>query len=178
MPIFQSIPGLNGLMDVNKKEMLLNKIMSNIYSNGSIEKQLTFSKRWFSKSKKCISVPVFASPCQLLKLLVGTYISKKEINVLFNKRMPNIYSNGSMEKKLTFSKLLFFKCKKCISIPVFGELQLTQISLNFKVSCCNLKIRRLGKNSCEAFFYYCFVFEIFHFKQNCTPFFHVKRRWI
>ena len=79
MPIFQSIPGLNGLMDVNKKEMLLNKIMSNIYSNGSIEKQLTLSKRWVSKSKKCISIPVFASPCQFLKLLVGTYISKKEM---------------------------------------------------------------------------------------------------
>ena len=32
----------------------------------------------------------------------------------------------------------------------FGELQLTQMSLNFKTSCCNLKIRGLGAKLCVA----------------------------
>ena len=38
-------------------------------------------------------------------------------------------------------------------MSVFGELQLTQISLNFKTSCCNLKIRGLGPK-CMWLFYY------------------------
>ena len=34
---------------------------------------------------------------------------------------------------------------------IFGELQLRQISLSFKTSCCNLKIRRLGAKLCVSF---------------------------
>ena len=34
------------------------------------------------------------------------------------------------------------------SNSVFGELQLTQISLRSKTSCCNLKIRSLGTKAC------------------------------
>ena len=40
----------------------------------------------------------------------------------------------------TFSKLRFFWFKK-----------LTQMSLGFKTSCCNLKIRGLGAKLCVAF---------------------------
>ena len=40
-------------------------------------------------------------------------------------------------EKLTFSKPWFSKFKKFVSRSVFGELQLTQISLNFKTSCWN-----------------------------------------
>ena len=36
-------------------------------------------------------------------------------------------------EKLTFSKLRFSKFKKLVTRSVFGELQLTQISLNFKI---------------------------------------------
>ena len=46
-------------------------------------------------------------------------------------------------EKLTFSKFRFSKFKKFVFRPVFEELQLTQISLNFKTSCYNLKIRGL-----------------------------------
>ena len=43
-----------------------------------------------------------------------------------------------------------FKFKKFVPWSVFVELQLTQISLNFKTSCCNLKIRGLGAKLCVA----------------------------
>ena len=57
---------------------------------------------------------------------------------LTSKGMPNICY-------LTFSKFQFSKFKKFVSRSVFGELQVTQISLNFKTSCYNLKIRGLGR---------------------------------
>ena len=41
--------------------------------------------------------------------------------------------------------------KKSVTRSAFGELQLTQISLNFKTSCCNLKIRGLGAKLWVAF---------------------------
>ena len=54
-------------------------------------------------------------------------------------------------EKLTFSKLWFSKFKKFVATSVFGELQLTQMLLNFKTSCCNLKIRGLEAKLCVAF---------------------------
>ena len=53
--------------------------------------------------------------------------------------------------KLTLSKLQFPKFKKFISRSVFWELQLAQISLNFKTACWNLKIISLGAKLCVAF---------------------------
>ena len=44
-------------------------------------------------------------------------------------------------EKLTFSNFAFLKFEKIVSMSVFGELQLRQILLNFKTSCCNLKIK-------------------------------------
>ena len=66
---------------------------------------------------------------------------RKEINRLLTKKMSNIYVKVTIE---TFSKLLFSGFKKFVTRSVFGELQLTQISLNFKTSCCYLEIRGLG----------------------------------
>ena len=60
-------------------------------------------------------------------------------------------------RKITYSKLRIFKFKKIISRSLFGELQLKQISLNFKNFRCNLKIRGLGGK--RVWFYYCFNFE-------------------
>ena len=63
--------------------------------------------------------------------------------------MSNIYLR--VTRKTDVLKLRFSKFKKFITMSVFGELQLTQISLNFKTSCWNLKIRVLGAKLCEAF---------------------------
>ena len=63
--------------------------------------------------------------------------------------MSNIYLK--VTRKTDVLKLRFFKFKKFITMSVFGELQLTQISLNFKTSCWNLKIRVLGAKLCVAF---------------------------
>ena len=74
--------------------------------------------------------------------------SIKEINRLLSKGMSNIYLKVTIE---TFSKLRLLKVKEVVSGSVFRELQLTQISLNFKTSCCNIKIRVLGAKLNVAF---------------------------
>ena len=86
---------------------------------------------------------------------------RKEINRLLSKGMSNIYLKVTIE---TFSKLRFSGFKKFVTRSVFGELQLTQISLNFKTSCCNLKIRGLGAKLCVAFLLFWFWKELWHFK--------------
>ena len=73
---------------------------------------------------------------------------KKEINRLLSKGMSIIYLRVTIEK---FSKLRFSGFKKFVTRSVFEELQLTQISLNFKTSYCDLKIRGLGPKLCVAF---------------------------
>ena len=103
----------------------------------------------------------------------------KETRRLLRKGMSNVSLNNSHCKKANVSKLWIPNFNKFVSRSGFGEFQLTQITMNFKTSCWNLKIEGLGKNSYEAFFYLCFVLEIFYFKQNGNPFSHVKRHyWI
>ena len=59
-------------------------------------------------------------------------------------------------EKLTFSNIQFSNFKKFVARSVFGEPQLTQIPLNFKTSCCNLKIKGPGAKLCVAFYYFNF----------------------
>ena len=66
---------------------------------------------------------------------------RQEINRLWSKGMSNIYLKVTIE---TLSKLRFCRFKKRVTRSVFVELQLTQISLNFKTSCCNLGANFLG----------------------------------
>ena len=73
---------------------------------------------------------------------------RKEINRLLSKGMSNIYLKITIE---TFSKFRFYGFKIFVTRSVFGELQSTQISWNFKTSCCNLKISSLGAKLCVAF---------------------------
>ena len=73
---------------------------------------------------------------------------RKEINRLLSKRTSNIYFKVTVK---TFPKLPFPGFRKFVTKSVFGELQLTQISLNFKNSRCKLKIRGLGAKPCVAF---------------------------
>ena len=76
------------------------------------------------------------------------FSSIKEMNRLISKGMSNIYLKVTSEKKLTFSKPRFSKFKKFDSRSIFGERQLRQMSLNFKTSFCNLKIRGLEETVC------------------------------
>ena len=62
--------------------------------------------------------------------------------------MSNIYLKVTIE---TFSKLRFSGFKKFVTSSVFGELKLTQITMNFKTSCCNLKLSGLKTKLCVAF---------------------------
>ena len=74
---------------------------------------------------------------------------RKEIHKSLSNGMSNIYLKGTIErKKKTLSKLRFSNFKKFVNRSFFGELQLTQISLDFKNSWCNLKIRGLGAKLC------------------------------
>ena len=70
----------------------------------------------------------------------------KKINKLINKIMSNI---RILECQLLLRKNGVLK-KLCLQVS-FWEPQLTQVLLNFKTSCCNLKIRRLGAKLCVAF---------------------------
>ena len=45
----------------------------------------------------------------------------------------------------------FSKFKNIFSRSVFGEFQLTQLSLDFKTSCCNLKVEGLEAKTSAAF---------------------------
>ena len=58
------------------------------------------------------------------------------------------YLKVTIEKKLMLSKLRLGTIKRLVTKSVFGELQLKQISLNFKTFCCNSKIRGLGAKLC------------------------------
>ena len=57
--------------------------------------------------------------------------------------MSNICLKITIDK-MAYSKLCFYNFKKFVSRSVFGEYQLTHISLNFQTSCCGLKIRGQG----------------------------------
>ena len=70
------------------------------------------------------------------------------MNRLLSKGMSNIYLKVTIE---AVSKLQFSGFKKFFTRLGFGELQLTPISLNFKTSCCNIKVRGLGAKLCVAF---------------------------
>ena len=63
---------------------------------------------------------------------------RKEINKLLSKGMSNVYLKPIIR---TLLKLRFSGFKKFVTRSDFEELQLTYISLDFKTSCCNLKIR-------------------------------------
>ena len=71
--------------------------------------------------------------------------SIQEIDRLVSKGMSNIYLKTDVLKTSIFHSLKF------VSRSIFGELQLTQVSLNFKTSCCNLKIRGIGVKLRVAF---------------------------
>ena len=72
---------------------------------------------------------------------------KKEINRLLSKGMSNIYLKVTIE---TFSKL-FLGLKNLSPGQFWGAPTHADIIENFKTSCCNLKIRRLGAKLCVAF---------------------------
>ena len=87
-------------------------------------------------------------------------------------------------EKVTYLKFRFSRFKKFVFTSVFGELQFSQISLNFQTSPCNLKIweqncvwlRYYFKNLCPLFF----VKFLFFYQMIALPkpwkmfFFHLK----
>ena len=78
------------------------------------------------------------------------FSSIKEINRLLSKGMSNIYLKVTIQKNQRSQNFDFVGLK---------NLQLMQTSLNFKTTCCNLKIRGFGAN-CVWLLYY------FKFKRN------------
>ena len=70
----------------------------------------------------------------------------KEINRLRNE----------IKRLLRKGMLDFLSLKSSSPGHVLGELQLTQLSLNFQTYCYNLKIRGLGAKLCVAFLLFLF----------------------
>ena len=92
--------------------------------------------------------------------------SRKEVNRLLSKRIPNIYLKVTIE--VTKTSLSGFK--QSVTRFVFEELKLTQRSLNFKTSCCNLKTRVLGAKMCVAFLFFDFErnYDVLKSKSRCN----------
>ena len=65
------------------------------------------------------------------------------MNRLLSKEVSNIYLKVTAEKNRRSQNFDFPKFKKYVTKSVFREFQLTQISLNIKTSCSNVKIRGL-----------------------------------
>ena len=57
-------------------------------------------------------------------------------------------------EKLSFLKFLLPRLEKFVSRSVLGEVQLTQISINIRNSCCNLNISDVIKKPNETFSIY------------------------
>ena len=53
----------------------------------------------------------------------------------------------------------------------------TPADIEFQNFLLQLKNYRSGEKTVWGFYYLCFVFEIFHFKQNSTPFFLEYNSW-
>ena len=81
----------------------------------------------------------------------------------------------SNREKVTYSKLRLSKFKKFVSRLVYGELQLTQISLNFQTSYCNLKVRGLGEKLCVRLFYYFYFERNYGILKSKSPWFLLKK---
>ena len=77
-------------------------------------------------------------------------IKGDKINRVISKGMSKIYLKITIQKNRR-SQNFDFQSLKNLSPGHFWELQLTQIWLNFKTSCCNLKIKGLEAKQCVAF---------------------------
>ena len=91
------------------------------------------------------------------RMVVATYFYHEKVRRTMRTAIVSNLLKSHYWEILTYSKLRFSKFKKFVSRLVFGELQLTQISLNFQTSCCNLKIRDLGVKLCVAFLLFFFL---------------------
>ena len=60
-----------------------------------------------------------------------------------------------------FTYQLLFRNSDAVETSVF---QLTQVSLNFQTSCCNLKVRGLGAILCLVYLLFLFLKELWCFK--------------
>ena len=89
--------------------------------------------------------------------VVATYVYHEKVRRTMRTAIVSNLLKSHYLEILTYSKLRFSKLKKFVSRLVFGELQLTQILLNFQTSCCNLKIRGLGVKLCVAFLLFFFL---------------------
>ena len=79
----------------------------------------------------------------------------RKINSLLSKGMSNIYEKVTTERKWPTQNFYFF---------FFFFFQLTQILLNFQISCYKLKIRGLGASLSVALLSFLFWKELWRFK--------------
>ena len=85
--------------------------------------------------------------------------------------MSNIHLKVTIEKNRSSQNCVILSLKICLWVS-FRELQLTQISLNFKTFFCNLKIKGLRAELCVIFYYFSFErnYDILKSKSLCILF--------
>ena len=117
-----------------------------LYDNGLRHERVKDTmKAYFCYCHTLLQTTLWLGNFTFLKL---NYQVRKEINQLLSNGMSNIYLKVTIE---TFSKLRFSRFKIFVTMPLFGKLQLTQISMILKPSCWNLKINCLGATLCVVF---------------------------
>ena len=103
-----------------------------------------------------------------------TRLWKKKKKIIKERNVKYLLKSYYWEE-VTRSKLRFSKFKKFISRPVFVELQVTQISLNFQTFFSNLKIRGLEAKICVACLLFLFWKELWRFLELML---FVKQKYI
>ena len=85
---------------------------------------------------------------------------RKEINRLLNKEMSNLYLKVTVEEENWRFQNFDFLGLKNLSPCQFWGAPTQEVSLNFKTSCWNLKIRGLEVKLCVAFILFSFWKEL------------------
>ena len=80
-----------------------------------------------------------------------SFSSIKGVNKLISKGMTNIYLKVTVEKIWLSQNFDLLSLKHLSPGQFLVSSNFTQISLDFKTSCCSLKIKRLGAKLYVAF---------------------------
>ena len=86
-----------------------------------------------------------------LMFLMNVICSNKGISKSISKGMSNIYLKVTIQKNWRSQNFDFLSLKNLFPDQILGSSKSRRDIIEFKSSCCNLKIRGLGAKTCVAF---------------------------
>ena len=100
---------------------------------------------------------------------------RKQINRFLIKKLSKFFSKVTIEKNWRSQNFDFLNLKNLSTVQFLGSSNSCWL-LNFKNSCCNLKIRGLGAKRCVAFQLFSFWKELWSFKVRVHVFCSTKKQ--